>query len=283
MTVQRRPVIAGVDGSAASLGAARWAADEAIRLGQPLNVVRVVQPPGPTGENADEHRLAMDIAAACRHWQPGLDVTAAVWGGDPAAELCEHSRHASLLVVASRGFGGFHSLAVGSVSTHLVSYAHCPVLVVHHGERWAGPESMLPRHRPIVVGVDGPASRTEVLGVAFDEAAHRHVPLIAVHAWQRPSGRHGWSTDVDGPHTAAVHELAAAVEPWRATYPTVDVGQRVVEGTGSTVLLSAGADTLMVVLGARGAGGFQDLRLGAVVQQVLHHTEVPVMVVRHDG
>ena len=282
VTVQRRPVIAGVDGSTASFGAARWAADEAVRLGQPLNVIRVVEPPGPAGEDADEHRVAIDIAAACRQWQPGLDVTAAVWGGDPAAELCGHSRNASLVVVASRGFGGFHSLAVGSVSTHLAGYAHCPVLVVHHGERWAGPESMLPRHLPILVGVDGPSSHGDVLGLAFDEAAHRHVPLIAMHAWQRPSGGHGWSAGVDGPHTAAVRELAAAVEPWLAKYPTVDVSRRVVEGTASTALLSAGCDALMVVLGARGAGGFQDLRLGAVVQQVLHHTDVPVLVVRHD-
>src|SRR5207237_572424 len=81
MTMRRRPVIAGVDGSAASFGAARWAADEAVRLHQPLNVVRVVEPPGPVREDADEHRVAIDIAAACRAWQPGLEVTAAVWGG----------------------------------------------------------------------------------------------------------------------------------------------------------------------------------------------------------
>lgn len=281
MAMQSLPVIAGVDGSTASFGAARWAADEAVRLGRPLEIVRVVAPPGPIGGDADEHRVAIDIAAACRQWQPGLEITAAAWAGDPAAELCAHSRRAGLVVVASRGFGGFHSLVVGSVGTHLVAYAHCPVLVVHHGERWAGPESMLPRHQPVVVGVDGPASATEALGVAFDEAAHRGAPLVALRAWQRPSRGHGWSTGVDGPHRAAARELAACVEPWLAKYPEVDVAQRVVEGTAPAALLTAGADALLIVLGARGAGGFQELRLGAVAQQVLHHADVPVLVVRH--
>ena len=180
----------------------------------------------------------------------------------------------------SRGSGGFHSLLVGSVGIHLAGHAHCPVLVVHHAERWAGPESPLPHHQPVVVGADGSDAAAHALSLAFDEAAARGVPLVAVRTWHEPEHRWGRSADPAALAATAERELVAELEPWRAKYPGVPVHMRVEHCPSVPVLLDAAKDSLMVVLGARGRGGFEGLNLGAVTQQVLEHTPAPVLVAR---
>src|SRR5687768_258499 len=108
MTIIHRPVIVGVDGSAAALGAVRWAADAAARLGRPLRVTHVLGVPGPAHEITDEQGLVLDAAVEARHRYPGLHVTTSTWYGQPVNVLREQSRHAELVVVGSRGHGGFH-------------------------------------------------------------------------------------------------------------------------------------------------------------------------------
>src|SRR5690348_675490 len=103
MTANRRPVIVGVDGSPAGFGAVRWAADEAVRHGQPLRITHALGVSGPLEEATDEHEIALHAAAEARNWQPGLhDVTTSTWHGSPARMLVEQSRHATLVVVGSR-------------------------------------------------------------------------------------------------------------------------------------------------------------------------------------
>jgi nucleotide-binding universal stress UspA family protein len=280
MNANRYPVIVGVDGSPAGFGAVRWAADEAVRLGRPLRIIHALELHGPYEEIVDEHGLAIDAATEIRHLQPSLHVTTASWYGEPARVLVEQSQHASLVVVGSRGTGGFHSLLVGSVGTHLAAHAHCPVLVVHHAERWAGPESALPHHGPVVVGADGSVAAAHALSLAFAEAAARAVPLRAVRTWHEPEHRWGRSATHTALAATAERELAAELEPWRAKYPTVEVQPHVAHCPSVPVLLDAARDALMIVLGARGQGGFEGLRLGAVTRQVLEHAAVPVLVAR---
>jgi nucleotide-binding universal stress UspA family protein len=204
-------------------------------------------------------------------------VTTSTWYGHPVSVLREQSRHAELVVVGSRGHGGFHALLVGSVGVHLAGYAHCPVLVVHHAERWAGPETPLPSHQPIVVGADGSAGGQQALEVAFREASARRVPLVAVRAWQQPVSRLARRVDPD--RVAA--DLAADLERLRAKDPTVELRSRVVQGAPVPVLLAESRDALMIVLGARGHGGFAGLRIGAVSQHVLEHADTAVLVTRY--
>lgn len=61
---------------------------------------------------------------------PGVEVSRRIEEGSPAELLVEESKNASLLVVGSRGRGGFASLTLGSVSSACVHHAHCPVLVL---------------------------------------------------------------------------------------------------------------------------------------------------------
>ncbi|MEV0132090.1 universal stress protein [Dactylosporangium sp. NPDC050688] len=281
MSIIHRPVIVGVDGSPAAFGAVRWGADLAARMGRSLRIMHALGMPGPFEEVIDEQGLVLDAAAEARLWYPGLHVTTSTWHGQPAHVLREQSRHAELIVVGSRGHGGFHALRVGSVGLNLAMYSHCPVLVVHHAERWAGPEAALPSGRPVVVGADGSLGGRQALELAFREASARQVPLIAVRAWQEPPSRHARRAGPDRLAADLATELAADLEPLRAKDPAVRLEPRVVHGPPVQVLLDEARDALMVVLGARGHGGFTGLRIGSVTQHVVQHADAPVLIARH--
>jgi len=75
-----------------------------------------------------------EAVAALRISHPDLLVTAEFTHGHPVPELVEASKEADLLVVGSRGYGGFLGLLLGSVSQHCAAQAHCPVLI-HRGSR----------------------------------------------------------------------------------------------------------------------------------------------------
>ena len=62
--------------------------------------------------------------------EPAVDVRTSVEEGNPAQVLIERSKEADLIVLGSRGHGGFKGMLLGSVSQHLVAHAECPVVVV---------------------------------------------------------------------------------------------------------------------------------------------------------
>jgi nucleotide-binding universal stress UspA family protein len=280
MTINPLPTVVGIDGSPASYGAARWAAHEAHMRGTALEIVHVTGPPQPSDIPDDPRRdVAVEVAVEARAWQPGTKVTTATRHGNPTAALIERSRHASLIVVGSRGLGGFSALRIGSVGAQLSGHARCPVLVVHHADRWAEPDAGLPQHGRIVVGVDGSGPADHALEHAFLEATLRRVPLTAVRAWQEPQHRHGRTPDVARLQAAEDRHLAADVELWSAKFPDVTVDLQAQRGNAAAVLLAAGQDAIMLVLGARGRDGFDALRLGSVTQQVLDHANSPVLIV----
>jgi len=135
----RRPVVVGVDGSAFSLAALRWAAGAAAAHHAPLRVVHAWAGLDPlysdmllsgdaVGHLAqkildDTVKLGLDEA-------PDVDVTTVVASRPPALALLSESEDAQLLVVGSRGHGGFPTLALGSVSHQCVQHAACSVAVV---------------------------------------------------------------------------------------------------------------------------------------------------------
>lgn len=287
-------IVAGVDGSAAALHAVRWAAHEAARRGVPLRLLHVchllpVRHPRQIAPPAEYRNAILDQG---RHWlteaeeaawhvEPGLAVSTDMQDGIAADVLIRETRTARLLVLGSRGLGGFAAMLLGSVSVALAAHGHCPVVVVRSAdERTAPPET-----GPVLVGVDGSELSEAAIGFAFEAAAARGVPLIALHTWFDVDVAGGWATipgtiDWDHVQEQETKALTAAVAPWRAKYPNVEVRELVERERPAHALLRRGAGAALVVVGSRGRGAVTGLGLGSVSQALLHHAECPVVVAR---
>jgi nucleotide-binding universal stress UspA family protein len=141
-------IVVGVDGSTGSHQALEWAARQAGLRKAPLTVLTVnpVASNGLTGsplrhpaDKAEEEEIGQAATAAAGKVITGLrdagpaSVTVRALSGIVADELVGASGEADLLVVGSHGHGGFSALLLGSVSSHVVSHASCPVVVVPGG------------------------------------------------------------------------------------------------------------------------------------------------------
>jgi nucleotide-binding universal stress UspA family protein len=139
-----QPVVVGVDGSPGSLAALQWAAEAARLRAVPLAVLFAWGDLGarlarttrggrePTEADELEAALAL-IEESVRDAlgaEPGVEIVPMAERGEPTPALLEASKTADLLVVGSRGRGGFTGLLLGSVSQHCIQHAHCPVAVV---------------------------------------------------------------------------------------------------------------------------------------------------------
>jgi nucleotide-binding universal stress UspA family protein len=139
-------ILVGHDGSSASTEAVAWAADHAARLGVPLHVLRAWSltnaprpatmkpgyvPPPEDFEAAVLEQLTRDIEAM--HLPAECDVRLHAVRGQSAAELLEAAAGADVVVVGSRGAGGFRGLLSGSTADQVVRHAPCPVVVVPVG------------------------------------------------------------------------------------------------------------------------------------------------------
>jgi nucleotide-binding universal stress UspA family protein len=138
-------IVVGVDGSPGSRAALRWAVAEAALRDVDVDAIITWQSPTyaytgvavmpPVVELADAARGALDEAVTAERGQmppehAAVTVNQIVAEGPTASILIERSRDADLLVVGSRGYGGFRGLLLGSVSHQCASHAHCPVVVV---------------------------------------------------------------------------------------------------------------------------------------------------------
>ena len=141
-TAPRRLVV-GVDGSAASVEALRWAARTGGALGLALEAVSSWDFPASYGlaggiggwDPAADAKVEQEgaLSTAFGHEYPA-GLTRRTQQGQPARVLIEAAAGAELLVVGSRGHGGFAGLLLGSVSTQCAAHAPCPVVVVHEAE-----------------------------------------------------------------------------------------------------------------------------------------------------
>lgn len=137
-------VVVGVDGSPPSAMAMAWAARYAKAMGATVRAVLAwhyptaagpapigVAPTAVTSEVEQSRYEVLDKAiAATLGEQPAVEIERKVVYGHPAQVLIDESKDADLLVVGNRGHGGFTGMMLGSVSTHCVTHAFCPVTVV---------------------------------------------------------------------------------------------------------------------------------------------------------
>jgi nucleotide-binding universal stress UspA family protein len=281
-------VVVGADGSEHSLAAIRVAAAEAVKRGRTLRIVHAfiwpllgvaTGPPrdGPPGlglRHAAENLLA-EASGEAQKAAPDVRVTTELVDGAAATVLVHASSSADLLVIGDRGLGGFSGLLLGSVAVQVVEHATCPVLVIRGADRPGG---------PVVVGVDGAVS-TPAIGFAMQEASRLGVALTAVHVWNSPvsAGPGDMLPLVFDPAALEDEErrvLSESLAGWAEQYPDVDIRFELVRGHPAHRLIEWSTSAQLVVVGARGRGGFAGLLLGSVSQALIHHAACRVAVVR---
>jgi nucleotide-binding universal stress UspA family protein len=138
-------IVVGVDGSKHSQRAVEWALDEAGAHGDAVMLVHAWEYPAvltisyngpvvPVFTRDDVERLSRDLlekaADEARKAAPELHISTQLAEGHAARALVEAAQHARLLVVGSRGLGGFKGMVMGSVSTACAHHGHCPVVIV---------------------------------------------------------------------------------------------------------------------------------------------------------
>lgn len=137
-----RPIVVGVDGSPSSEQALRWAVGQARLTGDTVEAVMCWLPPpmygrAPTSVDREfghtaERMLDQALTRALGDVRP-VRIRARAVTGNAAEVLVERSQDAELLVVGSRGHGGFTGALLGSVGQHCVQHASCPVVVIRDG------------------------------------------------------------------------------------------------------------------------------------------------------
>lgn len=285
-------MLVGVDGSESARAALALGVREARRHDLPLRLVHaflwpllrvpVGPPPGgppDAGLRAQAERVLADALAQASALDPTLPVSGEVVTGATAPVLLAEAGRAALTVVGSRGLGGFVGLLVGSVAAQVAAHAPGPVLVAR---------GRLEADGPVVVGVDGSESAGAALEFALAEAKVRGADLVAITTWYgrlpaRTVERLPLIYDASDVTAECGRVLGRAVTEARARLPEADevtVRQEVRHGRAARTLVEASRDAQLMVVGARGRGGFAGLRLGSVSQAVLHHAECPVAIVR---
>jgi nucleotide-binding universal stress UspA family protein len=184
MAMENAEIVAGVDGSPQAEDAVRWAASRAQHTGARLRLLHahaVSVPAKPLAATASDDCLAkageavLTTATDIAHDQaPDIELITDLCAEGVAPALIDISVGASLVVVGSRGLGGFKGMLLGSVGTRVSGHAHCSTVVMRDRTTATG---------PLVVGVDGSESAATALAFAFTEAHRLGTTVVAVHAW----------------------------------------------------------------------------------------------------
>ena len=253
--MNHKPVVVGIDGSPAADVAIRWATFEAAALHTQLRLIHTITP----GDSASDAGDIVYKAVALSHGlRPALDRDPRIETGSPSAVLAKASGDAELLVIGSRGLSLMAGALVGSTGLDLAANARCPVVVVR-------PDLGAESGTRVVIGYDGSPAGEAALDFGL-EYARRHDLAVRVVAAQ-PVG-----TEL---HRITETELRNAVHS-RGGH---DAELIRITGHPAEHLLRLAADANLIVLGARGRGGFTGMLIGSVSQTVLHHADCPVAVI----
>jgi nucleotide-binding universal stress UspA family protein len=285
-------ILVAIDGSHDAKSAVAWLEHLPLPADLDVKVLTVVLPPLSVVDAAQDIRAAA-TADARRH----VDATSAglrlgrsksgeVAEGDAREVIVSVAREwgADLIAMGARGLGAVARFLLGSVSLGVTRHAPCPVLVCK-----GTPRAL----RPVTIALDGsdharraldwvtsilslaPGVRVRLLGVAEPQ----HYPGSAPNIVAAPL--RAAVAAIEAERRAALDtELAATAKPMSARFATVDTA--VTTGMPADVIVQDvernGTD--LVVVGARGLGGFTRLLLGSVSEAVLTHATCPVLVVR---
>lgn len=277
-------VVVGIDGSAGSARALRWALDHADHLGEIQPVMTFENGPlvrdASAGESYDpdpywtdaDHRLRsfLDVHA------PWLADSAFVIESRPGPGLLKASSAAKLLVLGTRGRSGRVDLSVGSVGSYCAHHSAVPVALV------PGDVPEPHGHLDVVVGFDGSAHSRQALRWTLTHLlSSARVTVVRAFTDHAVAGEALAPSveDTEADVVADIGEGVAAVLATLDRHPAVDVAA--VPGDPRAVLRTAAEGADLLVIGARGHGVLDRLLLGSVANALVHHPTVPTIVVPH--
>ena len=150
-----------------------------------------------------------------------------------------------------------------------------------------GEETVEPVSRDsVVVGHDGSGDAGTALATALSFAEDLHAPVVVVRAWSiatapRPKDwTFGYVSSAAEMQQAVLDQLVNNTKQLVERFPHVTVTFRAVHASPARSLIEASAEARMLVVGTRGAGGFAEMVLGSVSDQVVRHAQCPVLVTR---
>lgn len=283
--MQQNPVtwVVGVDGSEGADRALEWCLAAAPTRAGTVHLLRAWQLPAMYGmefgaqmvrdlEPESAHPELTGIADRLR--LAGVEIDSSVVYGGAASALLDAATSAALLVVGSRGHGGFRRLLVGSVSHQCATHASIPAVVVPDDARTDGV------FERVVVGIDNSPGSQAALAWALDFVGD-DVDIVATGVFPTSS----WTADMD---QNLIEQEAQSAE--QAFHAVVDEVARASEnstrlrrhysmGIPGKVLSDASSGSDLIVVGEHAGGRLESLLLGSVATHVLHHAECPVAVI----
>ncbi len=277
MTAMTDGIVVGYDGSPGSELALRWAAREAHDRGARLTICYAWAPEylalniEPPLYESEKRRGEEIMGRGVQHAEPSVGpggVGTLLACGSPARMLCERSAAADMVVVGSRGHSRLAGLLLGSIAWQLAGHGQGRIVIVRGSGR--SPDRS---PGPVVAGVDVSAPSRAALDFAAEEAALRHVPLIAVCALADAPQSLGDARQME-------EEFTRLLTRWEKDHRGVSVLRQVTNRSPRAALLDAAAGAQMLVVGGRGRGGIPGMTLGSVTSAILHHAPCPVGIVR---
>ncbi|MEU4236009.1 universal stress protein [Actinoplanes sp. NPDC026619] len=251
-------IVVGASGSTGSLAAVRWAAAEARLRDSELRVVVAYQrrPSGviassQAANQAETAKIMHEAVAAARAIAPACEVRGVALPGYAVPALLHAAEEAALLVVGDHGGGRMFGAPTDSVAAQVATQARCSVVVVRGTtDRADG---------PVVVGVDDDPAADAIIGRAFEEAALRGAPVVAV--------------------TAGPASPDTRLEQWQAKFRSVPAQHEYVDGRPDKVMVDSCRQARLAVVGPR-RHGYQGVLLGAVGTRLLRRSDCPVLIAR---
>jgi nucleotide-binding universal stress UspA family protein len=300
-------IVVGVDGSRASQWALTWALREAVLRDKPLTALLAWIPAGWGDEEAgrtkpdEQHRVERWLHRGRLDYErsfgesPRVPMQAVAPTGRPERCLLETAGSADLVVVGSRGMGAVKRSVLGSVSTHLVEHAPCPVTVVPGPRHVHDPGAQVRwlegddgRTPGIVVGVDGSEPSARALAWAMDRAVAARLPVVAVAVWHLDrevemvapvTSERRWKAEERTTENLAEAMLTKAVAHLPAGVQVTARSTAVQASAAARGVLDAAEGARQIVVGRRGTSHLKHLLLGSVSASLAHHAACPVTVV----
>lgn len=275
-----RVVVVGVDGSAASTAAVRYAVEACGEV----DTVRVVHAV-PTEEGAvPGYWLPPEVLAEAGRTllrttlesaglpDDGAHVVAVLHRGGPVPVLARESRTAAAVVLGADRRRWVARVLTGDTTSGVAAASACPVVCV--------PEGWVPGGGAVVVGVEDPDRSSALVDDAVALAGRRGVGVRLIHAWSSPTAYDGLEVDRDAAaewRDRAEQALGALGDAARSSGTQVEV--ELVHGQAAHVLVEASQTAGELVVGRRHHRVLPVPHLGSTARALLHHAHCPVRVV----